>query len=69
MKPTVSMRVTVWLLAAFVGALGWWIASGVVSSLYDLPRASYGHALGMQVGVQVILQAVVLALGAFVAGE
>lgn len=67
MKPSVALRVTVWLLASFVGAAGWWIASGVLSGLYGLPRASYGQALGVQVAAQLILQSVVVAFGAFAA--
>lgn len=57
------MKLIVWLLAVFIGAVGWLVVSAVLSNVYGLPRASYAEALGMQVAVQMILHMTAVALG------
>ena len=66
MSPSFPARMTVWLVSIFVGALGWWMASGIATELFGWPRASYGQALGVQFSVHLIAHSFFIALGSLV---
>lgn len=57
------LKLLVWFLAVFLGAVGWLVVSAVAANVYGLPRASYSEALAMQVAVQIILHMTAVALG------
>ncbi len=64
MKNAGPARLSVWLVAIFVGAFGWWLGSGVMSRLAEWPRASFGQALGLQISFQLIVHMMFVGLGA-----
>jgi hypothetical protein len=65
-NPSGTARTTVWLLSICFGAFGWWLASGILTNLFDWPRASYGEAIGLQFSLQVVFHSFALALGALI---
>ena len=65
MKPTWGARLAVWLVAAAAGGFGWWLVSGVLAEISDIPEMSYLQAFAAQMGVQLAVHALLVALAAF----